>query len=356
LTSVAAALWHHLPRLLRKRPDRTRVDLLDLLEKLRSKASGRAPEQEVDMFRATGPGKVEVFADWSGVGVLKALLYNFDFDDFAGMKYRELKAEHKTFLADKVVPLLENDRGFIWMQGSASRIGGNSWNMTLSQYRSSRVVDFLGRHGISGDQMQPDAVGEELAAAHALDDERDRGVTIWVVPKLKFDPPPPRKVPRRPLTTRHFRIAMVTALSASQAVNVGKLFKLPKIAGGVALDGIFFTIWDTKNNIACLYVYIGIGLGVGFKILPQASFTTHGPWNDFTTEKPISCWQFGRWARFTTAGAGSKSVNWITMETPKGVDNVESLAIDTGTTYGAGMSSSIGDLIRVGQPERFHGP
>ena len=75
------------------------------------------------MFRATGPGKVDLDLDFSGVGVLKALLYNFDFDDFAGLKYRELKPEHKKFLGEKVAPLLANNRGQAWMQGSASRIG-----------------------------------------------------------------------------------------------------------------------------------------------------------------------------------------------------------------------------------------
>jgi hypothetical protein len=308
------------------------------------------------MFRATGPGKVEVNADFSGVGVLGALLYNFDFDDFADLKYRDLKAEHASFLADHVVPLLEDDRGNIWMQGSASRIGSNAWNMELSQTRVGRVANFLSARGIDSAQMQLDAVGEELATNHAEDDPRDRSVRLWVLPKLKFDPPPPRKVPLRPLATRHFKIAMVTGLSVSQAVNVGKIFRGVKLGGGAALDGIFFMVWDTRNNISCLYLYIGIGLGAGLTFTPKVSATTHGPWNDFSTEKPISCWQFGRWARFTSAGIGNKSVNWITLETPKGVDNVDHLAIDTGTTLGAGASFTIGDFIRVSQPSRFTGP
>jgi hypothetical protein len=35
------------------------------------------------MFRATGSGKVDIDADFSGIGILGALLFNFDFDDFA---------------------------------------------------------------------------------------------------------------------------------------------------------------------------------------------------------------------------------------------------------------------------------
>ena len=134
---------------------------------------------------------------------------------------------------------------------------------------------------------------------------------------------------------------MVTGLSVNQAINVGKLFKV-KIGGGVAFDGLIFLIWDTDNDIACLYVYIGIGLGVGLSFTPKVSATTHGPWTAFTTEKPMSCWQFGRWARFTTAGVASHSVNWITMETPPGIDNVESLAIDTGTAGASSAASSKG--------------
>lgn len=307
------------------------------------------------MFRATGPGKIEAHTDLVAAGVLKALLYNFDFDDFADHKYRDLKTEHAQFLADQVVPLLENGKGNIWMQGSASRIGTNAWNMTLSQTRVGRVAYFLGIKGISTDQMQLDAIGEEQAAHHAEDDQRDRSVLLWVYPRFHYDPPPPRKVPPKPLTTRHFKISMVTGLSVSQAINVGKLLRV-KVGGGAALDGLIFLIWDTENNIACLYVYIGIGLGAGLSFTPKVSATTHGPWTSFTTEKPMSCWQFGRWARFTTAGVGSHSVNWITMETPRGIDNVASLAIDTGTTLGAGMSTTIGDIIRADQPYRFSGP
>jgi len=309
------------------------------------------------MYRATGQGLFEIYDDFDAAGSIHALLYNFDFDDFKyGEPFRELKTQHATFLLQKVIPLLENGAGKIWLRGSASAIGGDDWNMTLSQTRSGRVVDFLGRHGITVDQMQPNASGERLANQKVQDDQRDRGVEIWVLPREKDEPPPPPPVPKKPFVTRKFNIAMVTGLSAARAVNVGKLFKLPKISGALAIDGIFFTIWDKENGIACLYIYIAIGLGVSFKILPNVSATTHGPWNPFTTEKPMSCWQFGRWARFTTIGAGSKSLNWITMETPRGIDNVSSLRINTGTTLGAGMSTTIGDIIRVEQPMRFSGP
>ena len=56
------------------------------------------------MFRLTGPGQVQIDVRRSGTGVLKALLYNFDFDDFADRKFRPLKPEHIKFLNDEVVP------------------------------------------------------------------------------------------------------------------------------------------------------------------------------------------------------------------------------------------------------------
>ncbi|HET6573359.1 MAG TPA: OmpA family protein [Fimbriiglobus sp.] len=305
------------------------------------------------MFRATGPGKFEVGFD-NGAGILEAVLYNFDFDDFYGRQTRPLKVEHAKFLDDKVLPLLANDRGAIWLQGSASRIGANAWNMETSMVRASRVQAYLYDHGVSADQVQPDAVGEELAATHANDDERDRSVRLWVFPKFKYDPPPPRRVPRRPKVSRHFKIAMLTGLSVSQSSKIPKLFK-GKAARGAAIDAIFFIVWDTKNNLSCLYVYIGLGVGVGLSFTPKVSGTTHGPWNSFTTEKPIGVWQFGRWSRFTSAGALKWSLNWITIETPPGVDNVYE-RIDTGTTLGAGATTTIGDFIRIEGPSPFIGP
>jgi hypothetical protein len=306
------------------------------------------------MFRKTGPGLIEVDSAYTGAGVLKALLYNFDFDDSDVIKHNDLKVEFTRFLADRVAPLLMDGKGQVWMQGSASRIGDAKWNMELSENRVARVSNFLMAQGVNDSQMQLKAVGEELAATHSEDDQRDRSVLLWVHPVPEDTPPPPPKVPK-PLTTRNFKISMVSGLSVTQAINVGKLFKV-KIGGGVAFDGLIFLIWDIDNKIACLYVYIGIGLGAGLSFTPKVSATTHGPWTFFKTEKPMSCWQFGRWARFTTAGVGSHSVNWITMQTPPGIDNIESLSIDTGTTLGAGMGSTIGDIIRADKPYRFSGP
>jgi len=305
------------------------------------------------MFRATGPGKVEVLFD-NGVGILEALLYNFDFDDYFGRQVRPLKVEHAKFLDNKVMPLLDFDRGAIWLQGSASRIGTDDWNMVTSMMRTSRVQAHLADRGISNDQIQPDAVGEELAVNHGPDDERDRGVLLWVYPKFKYDPPPPKRVPPRPKTSRYFKLAMLTGISISQSAKIPNFLK-GRAGRGPAMDSIFFIVWDTTNNLSCIYVYIGLGIGVGVAALPKVSATTHGPWNDFTTDKAMGVWQFGRWSRFTSAGALDWSVNWITIETPPGVSNVYE-RINTGTTLGAGATTTIGDFIRIEGPTRFNGP
>ena len=115
------------------------------------------------MFRKTGPGLIEVDSAYTGAGVLKALLYNFDFDDSDVIKHNELKVEFTRFLADRVAPLLTDGKGQIWMRGSASRIGDERWNMELSENRVGRVYNFLMAQGVSDSQMQLKAVGEELA-------------------------------------------------------------------------------------------------------------------------------------------------------------------------------------------------
>src|SRR4051794_36251022 len=108
-------------------------------DRARDASACSANREESPMFRDTGPGKFEVIFENNGVGVLEALLYNFDFDDFKDRQFRPLKDKHAKFLDDKVLPLLKNGDSAIWLQGSASRIGTNSWNMETSMVRAGRV-------------------------------------------------------------------------------------------------------------------------------------------------------------------------------------------------------------------------
>jgi hypothetical protein len=321
------------------------------------------------MFRPTGPGKFEIDPAYSGPGVLKALLYNFDLDDFAGYKNRGLKPAHQKFLKERVVPILENDQGVIWMQGSASRIGAADWNKSLSRVRVGNIAAYLFSHGIKFERMQTEAVGAELAtkAHHLLDDQRDRSVTMLVLPHI--DPslrykPPPKWVPPPPKVGTHFKIAMLGDISASQLLNlerrladigregVGKA--LSKLKGGFAMDVAAFLVWDTDNNLGSIYVYIGEGLGAGLTVAPPIAATMIGDWNDVTTDNPMSCAQFGPKARFTTVGVYKWTLNWIYLETPPGVKDITQ-SIDTGTTYGIGGSSTLGDFIKAAGPYPYSG-
>ena len=304
------------------------------------------------MFRATGAGKTETDSKYSSHGMLKALLYNFDFDDMASSV---LKPEHKVFLSDKALPLLASDRGHIWMQGSASLVGANDYNKTLSRARVKRVAEFLKAAGISDKQMQLDAVGEDLSIGHKSDDERDRAVAFVILPHAKVDPPPPPKPPAKPKITQNFKISMLAGVAGLKAVKWAKLLK-GKPAAGVAADVLFFQIWDTENDTASIYVYIGAGIGAGIPQLPSLSATTHGPWNKFTTSAPISSAQFGGFTRFTTAGVGPYTKNILNMVgTPSGVDAVY-MEINTGTTIGLGATSTVGDMTLLEGPDPFSGP
>lgn len=305
------------------------------------------------MFRATGLGKTEIDDKYSSPGMLKALLYNFDFDD---MKSTSLKTEHTRFLTERVVPLLAKDKGHIWMRGSASQIGADSYNMALSKVRVGRVADFLTSAGILRAQMQLEAVGEELAVGHAKDDERDRGVALLILPKKKDEPPPKPTPPPKPKITTNFKAAMITGLSGAKAAKFAKYLK-GKVGAGVAADALFFQIWDVENKLACIYVYVGVGIGVGVTLMPSVSATTHGDWNDFKTSAAISSSQFDGFTRFTTAGVAKWSLNFLNMcGTPPGVDDVYISGFQTGTTIGLGASSTIGDLILLEGPDPFNDP
>jgi hypothetical protein len=313
------------------------------------------------MFRATGQGKYDILFDASIANTLEALLYNFDFDDFYGHKFRPLKTEHSKFLAERIVPLLEGGKGNIWIQGSASRIGNSGWNMTLSQVREGQVQAFLLDNGISAEQIRVDAVGSTLTEHHALDDPHDRSVLLWVYPKFEINKPP-KIVPPRPKISRLFKIAVDGQNPARWAKKsrefswAQKVFK--KIVKKLPLSELDlpFIVWDTTNHLACRYIYIDVNFGFSFTIgedLPQP----HGPWTPFMTEKPIGCWQFGPAARLTRDGAWKTAAAWIHIETPAGVSDVNA-KIDLGIAVkgAAGSFALAGDFDLMERPQMYVGP
>jgi hypothetical protein len=278
-----------------------------------------------------------------------------------------LKSQHAIFLKEKVFPLLENDTGQIWMCGSASRIGTSDWNMTTSSNRVISVAHYLGELGIPPEQMQTDAIGNTQTATHALDEDRDRSVLLRVVPKIHFKPVRkpdlPRPLPPKPKVSRNFKIAMLLEVDGSISLVAREFIKKivkGRVGAGIAFASALFSIWDTDNNLKCTYVYAAVGLGFGLN-LPKTggrSGTLHGDWTSFTTEKPISCSQFGRTMRFTTIGIGDVSKTWVLIETPPGVNDVY-ISIATGTTIGGGASTypaHTSAFIPLELPKHFSGP
>lgn len=291
------------------------------------------------MHKQTGPGRVIEDPRYRGPGMLKAVLHNYDIDGDA------LKQEHTSFLTLKVVALLMNDGGRIWMQGSASRTGSNAHNMALSRRRVQNVAEVLKARGIAGSQMQLDAVGEEMAVGSVREDEKDRAVALLVLPKVKTDHKPK---PEPPKVNKRFKIRMHAGLSASVVV------------GG---EFLIFQIWDQDNGICSFFTYFGGVVAGGAIPGTWLSGTLKGPWNDFTTKHPIQVNHFGGGARFTSGGGGPWTANYLNfMGLPSGNMTLPNpLKMQTGFTIGLGAGTSTGvmSLRYVGEPEGilpFAGP
>jgi hypothetical protein len=276
-------------------------------------------------MRLTGAGQVTLDPTYSGVGTLKALLHNFDVDG------DKPKPEHAEFLRSKVAPLLSGNKGHIWMQGSASRTGTHQHNLELSKRRVNAIAALLREYGVAEGQMQLDAVGDGMTFGHIREDEHDRAVALVVLPIFKPQPPPDRPVPKPPPVTDSFQIRMLGGLSVGAEIYGGEM--------------LFFQIYDRKNNLSGFYIYTGRTWQVS--ALPTwLSGTMKGEWNSFTTSKPMQVIQFQGPARFTTAGAGNWTKNYLTMVgMPAGVSTVPAtLSLQTGFTVGVGASTGMGIL------------
>ena len=293
-------------------------------------------------YRATGAGQSEVDSRYSGAGMLKALLFNFDFDDAS---VTVLKREHADFLRTRVLPLLANDRGSIWLQGQASQVGNRAYNLDLSRRRVNRVVAFLNANGVAARRIQPNAVGEDASTSRLADDPRDRAVAFVVLSRRPDDPPPAPRIPPPPAVTVRFRLRLLGD------VGIARLRpRMGRLGAGPAAEGMLFEIQDVTNGLSAFYGYSGMGAGVGLDVTPWMSATESGPWNDFSTSAPMNVGDFAGPARFTTGGGGNYTVNWINiLGTPDGVDTVY-LQINTGTTYGFGLTTTVGALQCVAGP------
>ena len=276
------------------------------------------------VLRPTGPGRIDVDTSYSGPGMAKALLFNFDIDGDT------VKAEHAQYLLRSAIPLLSNGRGAIWMQGSASRSGSDAHNLALSRRRVTNVAAKLTTAGIRQSQIQTDAVGEHLAFDHEREDERDRAVALIILPYAR-PTPPPQRVPPQPATNTRFKIRMLMNLNLS---------------AGVAGDYSIFQIWDVQAGLCSFYHYTAGGFSGGILDGLPLSATLEGPWNDMRVSGPISVNQFGGAARFTTGGGGPWSYNVVNfMSLPGNVRTVPNpFRMDTGFTIGIGGGTSVGTM------------
>lgn len=290
----------------------------------------------ISLLRGAGSGKISVDSRYSAPGMIRALLYNFDVDSDT------IKTEHRSFLMTKVAPLLQGDRGHVWMQGSSSKTGTNSHNMELSKRRVNNIAAVLRSFRILDRQMQLDAVGEGQAQAHKEEDETDRAVALIVIPMAKESFPPPKRIPSPPSISTEFKIRMVGSMSVTVVASV---------------EYCSFQIVDKKNNLTCFYSYCGFGGGGGIWDLGPVSSTMKGPWNDFKTNSAIRVSQFQGSTRFTTGGVGSLTWNYLTIYgLPEDVETVPTtLSIQTGFTVGVGATSTIGTLILKPREEMIYG-
>lgn len=132
---------------------------------------------------------------------------------------------------------------------------------------------------------------------------------------------------------------------------------------GVAVDFSIFEIWDEKVGLSSFYTYWAIGVARGVPWAPWLSATLKGPWNELTVTQAIGANQFNGPTRFTTAGGGAVSKNYINfMGLPPGVQTLPNpLPMDTGFTIGIGAGISVGrlELSKAGEPDGllpFKGP
>jgi outer membrane protein OmpA-like peptidoglycan-associated protein len=89
----------------------------------------------------TGPGKVEI--DLGDIDTLSPFpliavdLFNYNVDG------NLLKAEHKKFLDNQLIPLLKKEKAHVKLRGTASKSGGADYNRQLSLERVLRVKGYL---------------------------------------------------------------------------------------------------------------------------------------------------------------------------------------------------------------------
>ena len=118
------------------------------------------------MRKPTGPGKI----DESGPPSLTlrdrfGLLYNFDIDDSS------LKKEHRDWLEQVAAPIASCQAAEVFLKGSASRSGGNEYNLQLSNRRAASVRKYLVDLGVAPAKLDTVGYGENRPVAEGHNEE-----------------------------------------------------------------------------------------------------------------------------------------------------------------------------------------
>ncbi len=130
----------------------------------------------------------------------------------------------------------------------------------------------------------------------------------------------------------------------------------------VAADFSIFQIWDQKAGKCSFYTFWAGGISKS--VTPGfLSATKAGPWNDFAVNKALAVNQFIGATRFTTAGGGNDTKNYMNfMDLPADTHTIPNpLSLNTGFTIGIGGGTSVGNmkLELLGTPDGllpFKGP
>jgi hypothetical protein len=153
----------------------------------------------------------------------------------------------------------------------------------------------------------------------------------------------------------NFRIRMFGGISAGE---------------GIAGDLLFFQIWDISNKLAQKYTYFGMGLGLGLSDIAGAakiaaliaklpsfariatklaslSGTTAGPFNDFSTIKPVPVGIFAGPGHWTSGGGGPFTINILQLFFIAGEASGVQISINTGFTVGVGVGTTFGFMMPV---------
>jgi hypothetical protein len=113
-----------------------------------------------------------------------AHLFNFD------IGHATLKPDHKAWLDEHVVTLLETKEWLISLTGTASRSGNQAFNLRLSQQRAMQVEHYL-RHKVKqrgkakilgADRITHAWYGSDRSNPHSLEDGADRAVALLAEP------------------------------------------------------------------------------------------------------------------------------------------------------------------------------